>query len=501
MESRPRPAGPESLFLLNDRGERIPLPAGARILVGDRPSSSPAPAPAPASADPPAPAPERPRVLAGPPAETRTEELQELISQVPGWLVRWGITLVFIVLVTLLGLSWLVRYPMRVSGELSLTTPSPPVRLVVPGGGVVQRLMVADQERVRSGQWLAVLRNPAEPAHVSELGRRLDALASALSAGAVDDPWFTPDLRLGDVQEPYLAFLQSVSDYRSARAPGYYEAKVQALQQQIAQHESLAAALLRQQTILREEVALAERNRDRNREMLRGQLVTAVEAEQAEAAYLQKRFALENAEGTLAANRIQLTADRTAVLDLERERAEKERTSLLALRASHRALREAITRWEQQYVLRAPVDGKASFFRALSENQYVPASEPVLAVVPSGGKLVGQMTLPHAGAGRVRRGQRVIIRFESFPAAEFGAVHGTVGAISLLPSQRKKGDHDEVVYLVEVALPEGLVTTTGRRLEFRQEMRATADIITQERRLIERLFAQFRQIASRGSAG
>ncbi|HEU0300590.1 MAG TPA: HlyD family efflux transporter periplasmic adaptor subunit, partial [Longimicrobium sp.] len=236
------------------------------------------------------------------------------------------------------------------------------------------------------------------------------------------------------------------------------------------------------------------------REMLRGQLVTAVEAEQAEAAYLQKRYAMENAEGALASNRIQLTTERTAVLDLEQERAEKERTSLLTLRATHRALREAITRWEQQFVLRAPVDGRASFVRALSENQYVPASEPVLAVVPSGGQLVGQMTLPHAGAGRVRPGQRVIIRFESYPAAEFGAVHGRVGAISLLANERKKGDHSEVVYLVEVALPEGLVTTTGRRLEFRQEMRATADIVTQERRLIERLFAQFRQAASGGAS-
>ncbi|HEU0297967.1 MAG TPA: hypothetical protein VFR37_00890, partial [Longimicrobium sp.] len=165
MESRPRPAGPEGLFLLNDRGERIPLPAGAKILV-DRPvrtaaELSAASAASAAPAPPAAPSAPRPAVPVPPAGEARTEELQDLISQVPGWLVRWGITLVFLVLLTLLGLSWLVRYPVRVPGELSLTTPSPPVRLVVPGGGVVQRLLVADQQQVRNGQWLVVLRNPA----------------------------------------------------------------------------------------------------------------------------------------------------------------------------------------------------------------------------------------------------------------------------------------------------------------------------------------------------
>ena len=34
--------------------------------------------------------------------ELRSEEVQEVMGQVPAWIVRWGITLLFLVVVTLL---------------------------------------------------------------------------------------------------------------------------------------------------------------------------------------------------------------------------------------------------------------------------------------------------------------------------------------------------------------------------------------------------------------
>jgi HlyD family secretion protein len=55
-------------------------------------------------------------------------------------------------------------------------------------------------------------------------------------------------------------------------------------------------------------------------------------------------------------------------------------------------------------------------------------------------------------------------------------------------------------YTLEVALPNGLTTTYGKELKFSQEMQAAADIITDDMRLIERLFMPIKKIFAESMA-
>jgi hypothetical protein len=50
------------------------------------------------------------------------------------------------------------------------------------------------------------------------------------------------------------------------------------------------------------------------------------------------------------------------------------------------------------------------------------------------------------------------------------------------------------LYTIQIALPQGLVTSYRKTLPFRQEMQGTAEIITKDLRLIERIFNQFRAL-------
>ena len=49
-------------------------------------------------------------------------------------------------------------------------------------------------------------------------------------------------------------------------------------------------------------------------------------------------------------------------------------------------------------------------------------------------------------------------------------------------------------YILEVELPNGLLTNYGKKLEFSQEMRGIADIITEDIRLIQRIFAPIKSL-------
>ena len=56
----------------------------------------------------------------GKPIETRSEEVQEIMGAVPGWIVRQGIATLFLVVVALLAIAGLFRYPDVIPAEMTL---------------------------------------------------------------------------------------------------------------------------------------------------------------------------------------------------------------------------------------------------------------------------------------------------------------------------------------------------------------------------------------------
>ena len=54
--------------------------------------------------------------------ELRSEEVQEVMGMIPSWIVRWGITLLFGVIVLLLIGSCFFRYPDVLTTEMTLSS-------------------------------------------------------------------------------------------------------------------------------------------------------------------------------------------------------------------------------------------------------------------------------------------------------------------------------------------------------------------------------------------
>ncbi|MDB4952274.1 MAG: hypothetical protein JWM27_4923 [Gemmatimonadetes bacterium] len=428
---------------------------------------------------------------AEPQLNLRSEELHEIIGAVPHWLVRWGTTLVFATVGMLFAVGWLVRYPDVVTGKVVLTTPEPPVRLVPRVSGEVEHLFVKDEERVRPGQPLVVLRGAARWEDVLALSERLERFERAMGDdAAVRDAVFDPMLSLGDLHPVYAAFLQSLSDARSSRAGTFDAQRVAELERQIRDQEAVRANAVAKQHVLADQLDLARRDRDRARAMAAQKLIAETDLDHAEAEYLQRRAAVQDGQSAVASVEVQISAARSQVLDLRQRVDDQGRNQGLTLRTALATLRGAVARWDQENVLRAPSAGRVSLFRVLGPHQFVDAGTPLLAIVPERGRAVGRVLLASAGAGKVEVGQRVLLRLESFPSREYGAVVGRVARVAQLPLEKR--DSDDTQYLIEVAVPAELVTTYGRRLPFRQEMRGDADIVTRNRRLIARFFDQVR---------
>jgi HlyD family secretion protein len=169
------------------------------------------------------------------------------------------------------------------------------------------------------------------------------------------------------------------------------------------------------------------------------------------------------------------------VLDLELRKSEDSGKMQSALNEAASRLSASIADWEQKYVLKSTVEGIVSFTKIWSQNQDVREGDLVMSVIPKNpGQIIGKISLPLSGAGKVRPGQWVNIKFTNYPYMEFGMVKGLIRSISLVSSDNE--------YSVIVDLPEGLHTGYGTDLAFNQDMQGVAEIITNDRRLLERIF-------------
>jgi HlyD family secretion protein len=92
-------------------------------------------------------------------------------------------------------------------------------------------------------------------------------------------------------------------------------------------------------------------------------------------------------------------------------------------------------------------------------------------------------------SGEVKTGQDVNIKLSGYPYLQFGIVRGRVKSKSLVPS----GD----AYIIDIDLPAGLTTLYGRKLDFTQNMQGTAEIITEDIRLLRKIINPFRYMVSK----
>jgi len=158
---------------------------------------------------------------------------------------------------------------------------------------------------------------------------------------------------------------------------------------------------------------------------------------------------------------------------------------------SFNQLKKAIKDWEYQYVLQSNVNGNVSFLNYWNINQTVNSGDLVFTIIPSGNSsFIAKLKTPAQNSGKIKVGQRVNIKLENYPDTEFGVLNGTIKTISLIPDMVG-------LYLLDAELPKKLITSYNKEIEFKQEMRGSAEIITEDLRLIERFFYQFKEVFKR----
>jgi multidrug resistance efflux pump len=420
--------------------------------------------------------------------ELRSEEVQEILTRVPHWLIRWGSIVVLSILLLLFFVSWMIEYPDVVSAPIVITTTTPPQKLVAKTSGKIESILVKDRAIVTKNTPLAVIENAANYTDVFLLKSIVDTLD-------IDKNIFPFDklqaLQLGEIESSYAVFQKeySVEELNTKLQP--YKVEGMAQSYEAIQLRERLSLLESQKSINQSELAIQKLDLDRYETLYKKGIIAAQEIEKHRLGYLQTERSYKSMLSSISQLKSSLNDlnknSKTTQINENKENVNLERNVIQAFYQ----LKKAITDWELNYVLRSSIDGQVSYLQLWAENQTVNAGDTIFSIIPSNeNNYIGKAKAAAQNSGKIKMGQKVTIRLANYPDNEFGIIEGKIKAISLTPD--KDGN-----LLIDVSLPNGLQTSYKKQILFQQEMIGTADIVTQDLRLIERLLYQFRTIFKR----
>ena len=414
--------------------------------------------------------------------ELRSESVQEILGKMPSWIVRVGSGLVFLVVLVLVIGSWFFSYPEIIESKLVLTTENPPAELIARANGKIVELKVGDKQKIKAGELLAIIENSADFEDMFLLRDELKKAKSFLTdEKKINIVSSNKSYRLGEVQARFNIYLKACADYNRFVELKYHEKKKVSLIQKRSNYRMYFNRQYKQQTILKKELVIVSKEFNRDSLLYTRGVISNSEYQKSEKIYLQQSYAFHGSRTTLSSTQIQINELDQEMIDLDLDK-EKQRQELqdIITQANDNLLAQ-MDIWEQNYLLKSPIDGTVSFNSFWSANQNVKQGDRVFTVLPSNStRIIARVELGMTRSGKVKLGQRVNIKLNNYPYMEFGMLEGRIRSISQVP----EGDN----YSLDVELSNGLITNYGIKLNFAQEIEGVAEIITEDQRLFQRIF-------------
>lgn len=406
-----------------------------------------------------------------------SEPVREIMGNPPSGILRWGNIVLFAVFVIFLFFSWILKYPDMVPAPVEITTINPPATLVTKITGRIKNLMVSDKDSTYAGQVLAVMETTASIDEINRLRQAIDSISNPQTAIYRSLPQLT---QLGEIQNFYATFMKNLSDLNSYISNDFYGNKIISLSEEINATGEYIERLKVKEKLFIENRKLESNKYKRDSLLFQNKVIPESEIEKSHQALIRINIELQQVRLDYSEKTIELAEKRQLLQDYRIKRVEEEQKIVALLNESYLNLKAQMDIWDNNYLLRSPFDGIVTFTQFWNENQVVMKDQPVLNVIPHNtGSYVGRVRLKMQRSGKVKPGQPVNIKLSSFPYLEYGMVKGIVRTKSLVPSID--------AYIIEIDLPNGLTTLYGRKLEFTQNMSGTAEILTEDLRLLQKL--------------
>jgi multidrug efflux pump subunit AcrA (membrane-fusion protein) len=410
-----------------------------------------------------------------------SEDVEEIMGKIPNWMIRWGLTLIFLIFVMIITGSYFFRYPEVVSAPLMITSYNTPAILNAKAGGKIEKILAENEALVKPDEVVAIIKNQAEYKDVQAIEKTIKTFSRTNIDEFIRSNQFPAQLRLGEIQNTYTIFKKTAREFRYYINSNYLPLKIKFLKEQIETQNEILKKQKEQLVFQKEDLALTLESfhRDSTLYKMGTYAISKAEYDRSKQELLQKQASVVGFESTLKNTVSGILKQQETLIDLKQQHKEEMNRFHLSLDENLQNLKTAIEQWKDHYLIISPISGKITFTSFWNENQVLTSGEKFATVVPvKETKIIAKAVIPHSGFGKVEEGQNVNIKLSGFPYMEYGILKGRISALSLVP--------EDGGYIAEIELIKGMTSSYREQLKFIQEMDGTADIITKNTRAIYR---------------
>ena len=145
--------------------------------------------------------------------DEKSQDLKEVLSKAPIWMIRWGMSIVFIILIIIIIGSSIIKYNDIISGKIIITSQNPPVNLEVKSSGRIDSVFVNANEHVEKDRILAIIESKANFKDVEFVKNQINDFKPNINDFLSLDTIFPYDVELGEIQESYYSFRLNYQRY------------------------------------------------------------------------------------------------------------------------------------------------------------------------------------------------------------------------------------------------------------------------------------------------
>ncbi len=409
----------------------------------------------------------------------RSEMVQEIVSNKPSFLIRYGISFFLAILILLIAACWFIQFPDIVNSKAKLTSINAPKEVITKTTGKLIKLIAKEGELTKQGTILGYMESTANPNEVITISNNIDKSQSFINKNRLVEifPFLnTTYQNLGELQLPYQTFELSYNTFHNYLSGGFYLSKVNMLNKDLAFLKKMHNNLLEQKGLNAEDLNLSQKNFNANKSLNDDKVIADVEFRNERSKLIGKKLSLPQISSSIISNEAQQNEKLKEIAELQNTIAQQKGIFTQSLNT----FKSQIEDWKKKYLLVAPIDGKIAFATFLQENQQLQANQIICFINPENTQYYAEVYIPQTNFGKVKLGQEVLLKFPSYPFQEYGSVSGKIDFISII--------NTDSGYLAKVILPQGLNTSYKKQVQFRDGLQAQGEIITQNMRLLERFY-------------
>lgn len=406
-------------------------------------------------------------------------EVRDIISARPAWIVRNGISIFFAILLLVAASTYFIKYPDVVTASARLTSANAPKEIKFKTQSRLVALNTKEGDLVNAKDVLGALESNANATIVMVLEENLLNLKRQIDAGnsngIANQQNNVATESLGELQTAYQSFLQAKQMYKQYVSGGYFLRRKAMLSEDFKYLRNLKEYLLQQKSLQQKDLVLTQKNYEASQSLKKDLVIAALEMRTEESKYLGKQLSIPQVNTAITSNESSQHEKEKEIATLVNEINQQKDIFYGALNN----MLAAIEDWKTKYLLIAPIAGKVVFSKPTQKDKIYNANESFCFINPGDTKYIAEINIPQSNFGKVSDGQQVTLKFPSYPFQEFGAIKGQLLSVSSIPSDSG--------FVATVSLPKGLVTNYNKTLQFKEGLVASAEIVTKDLTLFERL--------------